>query len=160
MKEKVSQWPVQDGRSWLVYRRQLGLTQELVRQGNEIEERGRDQILQCYYLILKICRLPEFLSLETIKCSCSPRILEIRLWPSWPEGCSCWSLHYNDELSKFSAPAIISGIKAGLFHMSQTNAIHCKFSFRHKEAVYNSYLPTGVIVSNSKCTLFSMLPLM
>lgn len=79
MREKISQWPVQESRSWLVYLCQLSLTQELVQQGNEIEERGRDQILKCYYLIFKICRLPEFLPLETIKCSCSPENLRDKI---------------------------------------------------------------------------------
>lgn len=59
----------------MVYLCQLSLTQELVQQGNETEERVRDQILKCYYLVFKTHRIPEFLSLEKIKCSCPPKNL-------------------------------------------------------------------------------------
>lgn len=68
MQENVSQRPVREGRSWLVYLGQSNSTQELVQQGNEIKERGKDHILKCYYLIFKMWRLPELLSLEEMQC--------------------------------------------------------------------------------------------
>lgn len=72
--------------------------------------------------------VPEFLSLEKIKCSHCPENLTGMTIPAL-------SLPNRDELS---APGVISGIKAGLFLRSQANALHCKFSFIHREAVYNS----------------------